>query len=1304
MVGEGDQGNRTDKPSLVGTCPGVEVVVAGVKLPCLLDTGSQVTLFSETFFQKWLSGEQKRSPQDLHWLSLKAANGLQIPYTGYAILDFSVGGVTVPGKGVIIVKDECLSAERGILGMNVISHCWKELFQGVHPGLTVFGATMSREAKGEWERAFSVCQKVSQAESSDGQVGVARLTRQDPVYLPPNSEMVLWTHLYGAKTGSDLCVLVESPERDDEWQVARTVTTVVKGRLPIRVRNLNPYPILIPQRRPLANIFQVDPRQIRGERDLVLKTVDPGVVEVDVQTNHINTKEQHPVNLLKGDGLTADQQQKMDSLLRRWRDVFAAGEEDFGQTSAVLHSIPTGSAPPSRERYRPVPPSLYPELRELLKNMLDNDVIKESSSPWAAPIVLVKKKDGSWRFCVDYRKLNALTHKDAYPLPRIEESLTSLKQAAWYSTLDLASGYWQVDVDPKDREKTAFTTPLGLYEFQRMPFGLCNAPATFQRLMQRCLGGQVHDSLLIYLDDVVVYSPDFDTHINHLEQVFEKLAAHGLKLQPHKCSLFQRKVIYLGHVISRDGISTDPEKTVVVENWPTPSTVKQVRSFLGFVGYYRRFVKGFSKIAAPLNALLVGSACMRRGNAAIDWTPDCQMAFDSLKTALVSAPILAYADFSKPFHLYTDASLGGLGAVLAQLQDGRERVVAYASRSLNPTERNDQNYSSFKLEFLALKWAVTEKFKDYLWGNKFLAFTDNNPLVHLNTAHLGATEQRWAAQLSNFDFELKYRPGASNRNADVLSRLPLETGSDRQAQVETAVVESEASTEAEDHWKDWQEKDQTVAQMKGWVVRNSFPGAEERKACLPATKRLLREWSRLHIQEGVLQRRAQERHTGLSLYQIVVPKDKTHKLWEKYHTASGHMGMAKIEGLLRKTFYWPGMGADLQEWASKCAICTQQKRGPEVRAPLVPILASYPLETVSIDYLSLGRHGDTYPYLLVITDLFSKYGWAVPTKDQTAATTARALWRHLIQPWGCPERILSDQGAAFESTMVAQLCSLYGCAKVRTTPYRPQGNGACERFNKTVLSLLGTLSPEDQVRWPDHLPTLLQMYNNTPHETIGLTPHFVMFGRHARLPVETAVGAPPLTQRQDLEGWVYQHNQTLQRVYKQVAAKTRESRMRDKVRYDQKTKNLPLLPGERVLLRNFRRREQGKLAPHWQPQLYVVIDQLRPGLPVFQIKPEGKEGPIRTIHRNHLRPCLFNPPEEPQQASETETVNPNLSNALYPGPLLPLTFVPIACAPPAVSVDNDPVAPIVRPEPGDRSPLRRSQRQNRGRPPDRYGH
>ena len=296
--------------------------------------------------------------------------------------------------------------------------------------------------------------------------------------------------------------------------------------------------------------------------------------------------------------------------------------------------------------------------------------------------------------------------------------------------------------------------------------------------------------------------------------------------------------------------------------------------------------------------------------------------------------------------------------------------------------------------------------------------------------------------------------------------------------------------------------------------------------------------------------------------------------------AAGHANSEKVLSLMRRRFYWQGMGKDVKAWTVECPECVVAKAGPEVRAPLQPIVSSYPWEVVALDYLSLGRPADTHPYILVMTDLFSRYAVAVPTKDQTAQTTARALWTALIQPFGCPERFLTDRGGAFESEVMHQLCELYGCTKSQTTPYHPQGNGACERFNRTLLSLLNTLGAEDQMRWKDKLPALVQAYNNTVHCSTGLTPYFVLFGRHARLPIDLCVDVVPPQERQTLAGWVDGYHRTLVDAYDRVRAHTKRRQDWDQARYAKKTRAMPLLPGERVLIRNFRRRARGKLAPH----------------------------------------------------------------------------------------------------------------------------
>ena len=304
------------------------------------------------------------------------------------------------------------------------------------------------------------------------------------------------------------------------------------------------------------------------------------------------------------------------------------------------------------------------------------------------------------------------------------------------------SGYHQVEMAEADQVKTAFTTPLGLFEYTRMPFGLMNAPATFQRLMNTVLGDLNLSEVLIYLDDVIIFSATIEEHLARLNRVFSRLREHGLKLKPSKCSILQEEVKYLGHVVSERGVATDPEKTAAVHDWPVPKTKRDVRSFLGFTGYYRRFIKDYAKIAHPLFALVGDKVRSGKRTAVADaWTPKCQVAFDTLKDAMVSPPVLAYPDFGLPFILQTDASLDGLGAVLAQTQEGKERVVAYASRSLSTGEAR---YPAHKLEFKALHWAATVKFRDYVYGRTVTAVTDNNPLTYvLKSAKLDAHGQRW---------------------------------------------------------------------------------------------------------------------------------------------------------------------------------------------------------------------------------------------------------------------------------------------------------------------------------------------------------------------------------------------------------------------------------------------------------------------------------------------------------------------------------------------------------------------------------
>ena len=452
----------------------------------------------------------------------------------------------------------------------------------------------------------------------------------------------------------------------------------------------------------------------------------------------------------KSGDLDGDQRRRLAEVLLEYADIFPVpGDPLTGHTDAVEHDINTGDRSPIRCAPRRMSPQKMKREEDCVTEMLTGGQIEASDSPWSSPVVSVTKKDGGTRFCVDYRQLNDATIKDAYPLPRIDDTLDMLAGKQWFSTLDLASGYWQVSLSRAARAKTAFATHSGLFQFRVMPFGLCNAPATFERLMDRVLLGLRWSRCLVYLDDIISFGGTFSGALSNLTLIFERLRSYGLQLKSSKCHLFRASVPFLGHIVGRRGLECDPKKIEDVKSWPVPDCLKSIRQFLGFVGYCRRFIPKFADIATPL-VYLTGK------DVPFVWDSSCSAAFREIRAALIDAPILAFPTETGQYILDTDASNFGLGGVLSQIQDDKERVVAYCSRALRPSQRR---YCTTKREMLAVV-AMCIQFRSYLRGARFTLRTDHKSLVWLH--RFKDTEgmlSRWLHSLQQFQFSIIHRPG-----------------------------------------------------------------------------------------------------------------------------------------------------------------------------------------------------------------------------------------------------------------------------------------------------------------------------------------------------------------------------------------------------------------------------------------------------------------------------------------------------------------------------------------------------------------
>uniref|UniRef100_A0A671UWP7 ribonuclease H n=1 Tax=Sparus aurata TaxID=8175 RepID=A0A671UWP7_SPAAU len=600
--------------------------MGGVKVSCLVDIGSMVSCVSESFFRRYFEPWGHERLQSCHWLQLRAANSLAISYIGYLELEVQLCGKLMPNCGVLIVKDppDGVPAQvAGVLGMNIIRKCYPELF-GQY-GEALFSQSCVSGTPSPIVQALQQCQRAD-AQIPQDSSGRAKVRGKRAWQIPGSVMKIVAATCAERYSGST--VLFEPPASGlpAGLLASPALVQVIRGTTYIPVINVGSTDVLLHARTVVGTLDAVNVISLPSG----VSEVPPCVATLSAQT--VAPTVQQQVEDVDLSSLSAEEQLRVRSLLGQYASIFSAHDGDLGCTNLISHDIPMADEILVRQRYRRIPPSEYEVVKEHINQLLPSQVIQESSSPYASPIVLARKKDGSLRMCVDYRQLNSKTRKDAFPLPRIEESLDALSGACWFTTLDLASGYNQVPVTESDKPKSAFCTPFGLLEWNRMPFGLCNAPSTFQRLMQCIFGDKQCESLLLYLDDIVVFSSTVEQHLERLRVVLDRLQKEGLKAKLSKCSFFQKEVHYLGHVISGEGVSTEPSKVEAVANWPMPKTVSDLRSFLGFASYYRRFVEGFAKLAAPLHKAVAEFGNTKTGKKSKhwvlgQWTDDCEQGF-----------------------------------------------------------------------------------------------------------------------------------------------------------------------------------------------------------------------------------------------------------------------------------------------------------------------------------------------------------------------------------------------------------------------------------------------------------------------------------------------------------------------------------------------------------------------------------------------------------------------------------------------------------------------------------------------------
>lgn len=772
----------------------------------------------------------------------------------------------------------------------------------------------------------------------------------------------------------------------------------------------------------------------------------------------------------------------LEPILSEYKDVFPDElPPGLPPRRDVDHRIALkpGAVPISRSPPRLSPPELA-ELKKQLIELLNGGKIRPSVSPWGASTLFVAKKDTEERrLCFDYRPVNEVTIKNNSSLPNIEELFDQLLGAKFFSKIDLRSGYHQIRIHPDDVDKTAFNTRYGHYEFLVLPFGLCNAPSTFMEMMQRVFRDCVDEFVIVFMDDILVYSKTAESHAQHLRHVMGLLRKHQLYAKKSKCLFFRTKIKFLGHVISPDGIGVDEDKIAAIQRWPIPRNVSELRSFLGLAGYYRKFVRDFSKVALPLTLLL-------RTENTFDMKNEQLQAFRALKHLLSHAPVLTIPDMNRPFVVSTDASKFAIGAVISQDKGNGLQPVAYMSQKLSPSATNWMVHTQ---ELFAVVQAL-KQWRHYLLGTKepFIIETDHRSLEYIQSQpHIAPMEVRWIEYLQQFNFTMKYREGKTNIVADSLSRrvdhLPMEK--------ETYTVQ------ALNDQNEIQPIRYDLDQLKTSYHTDEF-----------TRTRIMHpdQYSDCYVQDGLLYDRQNR---------LIIPNDrvlKTRILYELHDSKlAGHMGITKTEELVTRQFWWQGIHQDITAYVNDCVVCQLSKDSQLPQAGLLqPIpIPEHRWEVVTMDFIpSLPKTPRGYDGILLVVDKLTKMTHLMASSqgiNNDAVGTARLFFDGVVRLHGIPLSIISDRDTRFRSHFWTSLWQLTGTRLRPSTAHHPQTDGQSEIMVKQLKRYLRSYLQEHRDEWDQHLTAAEIAINNSVQASTGYTPFFLESGRHPHLPLNTAM-------------------------------------------------------------------------------------------------------------------------------------------------------------------------------------------------------